>query len=355
MLPGLLPLFVFILIDELWGIEAGLYAALGFGVLELIWTRLRYGRFEKFVLVDILLLGALGGVSLLFRDATFFKLKPAIMSVLLCGLLGVAAFVNPRLLSAMAGRVMRGTEMPAEGEVMMQQGARRMFWLFLPYTGLCFYAAFVPGKQLWAFVVGPGFFIAAGLAVLWQLAAIRLGRRAVMRQYANDEWFDLVDVEGRIVGEAPRSLVHGRPDLLHPVVHLHVFSKDGRLLLQKRAPWKDVQPGKWDTAVGGHIGRGEGVEPALERESAEELGIALDGVVPLFRYVNRTEVESELVHAFAMTCDGPFSPQESEITEVRFFTLEELKATVEPDSFTPNFIQELKMLEEMGCFTVQKF
>jgi isopentenyldiphosphate isomerase len=41
------------------------------------------------------------------------------------------------------------------------------------------------------------------------------------------------------------------------VVHLHVFNSRGELYLQKRPEWKDIQPGKWDTAVGGHIDLGE--------------------------------------------------------------------------------------------------
>ena len=45
--------------------------------------------------------------------------------------------------------------------------------------------------------------------------------------------------------------------LLHPVVHLHVMREGGFLYLQKRAMDKDIQPGKWDTAVGGHVDFGE--------------------------------------------------------------------------------------------------
>ena len=41
--------------------------------------------------------------------------------------------------------------------------------------------------------------------------------------------------------------------LLHPVVHLHLFNSRGELYLQKRPEWKDIQPGRWDTAVGGHV------------------------------------------------------------------------------------------------------
>ena len=63
------------------------------------------------------------------------------------------------------------------------------------------------------------------------------------------EKFPVVDENGNTIGMATRGECHGGSRLLHPVVHLHVFNSHGDVYLQKRPEWKDIQPGKWDTAM----------------------------------------------------------------------------------------------------------
>ena len=80
------------------------------------------------------------------------------------------------------------------------------------------------------------------------------------------EFFPLVNESGEVVGKATRAECHSGSKLLHPVVHLHIFNRAGDLLLQKRSLRKDIQPGKWDTAVGGPVDYGESIDEALRRE-----------------------------------------------------------------------------------------
>jgi isopentenyldiphosphate isomerase len=157
-----------------------------------------------------------------------------------------------------------------------------------------------------------------------------------------DELLPLVDEEGRAVGTARRSEVHGNPRLMHPVVHCLVTDRSGRLLLQLRSQHKDVQPGKWDTSVGGHVDPGETIEQALGRELREELGLGTEAGAPefLYRYVMRSDIETELVHTFRLASEGPFCPDANEIDEVRFWTPAEIEARLGSGVFTPNFEDE---------------
>lgn len=173
-----------------------------------------------------------------------------------------------------------------------------------------------------------------------------------------EELFPLVNEQGDLIGKASRKLCHSGSFLLHPVVHLHVFNALGQLFLQKRSLTKDIQPGMWDTSVGGHVDFEETagaansvapapwVLPALQREAREELGII--EFMPFFvmRYTFRSAFEYELVHTYYTVFDGPLTPDAVEISEGRFWDRSEILANLGKGIFTPNFEGEiLKVFE----------
>jgi len=160
------------------------------------------------------------------------------------------------------------------------------------------------------------------------------------------ELFDIVDENDNVIGQAPRSRCHGDPSLVHRVAHVLVFNGRGELLLQKRSQTKDVQPGRWDTSVGGHLDPGENYLMAAYREMEEELGI---GGVPLtFMYPSqmRNDFESENVRTYLVRFDGEIHFNPDEIDEVRFWVAEEIEAALGSGVLTPNFEQEWALFKE---------
>lgn len=162
----------------------------------------------------------------------------------------------------------------------------------------------------------------------------------------NEEKFPLVDEEGHVVGSATRGECHSGSKLLHPVVHLHVYNPQGQLYLQRRPEWKDIQPGKWDTAVGGHVDFGEEVETALRREVREEIGLTDFTPVFVARYVFESAREKELVNVFRTVTTATPAPSE-ELDGGRFFDKKEILHLMGTGFFTPNFEKEyMRFLNE---------
>ena len=154
------------------------------------------------------------------------------------------------------------------------------------------------------------------------------------------ELFPVVDKDGNVLGSISRGKAHDGTKVLHPVVHLHLFNSSGELYLQKRPEWKDIQPGKWDTATGGHIDYGEEVSHALHREVREELGITDFKEEYLGKYIFEGVRERELVYVYKTVYDGDIHPNPEELSGGRFFRPEEILQLLGKSFFTPNFEDE---------------
>ncbi|HKK59882.1 MAG TPA: NUDIX domain-containing protein [Salinivirga sp.] len=337
LLPGLLPLFVFILADEFAGTTNAIILALIAGGAVFVYTWIRNKKADAFVLFDTLLLAAFGGVSLLLHDDIFFKLKPGIIQTILVVIIGLSAYSPRNIMLNMAQRYMPDKEFDEAQLRQLRSQTRVLFWLFFTHTLLVFYSAFYMSKEAWAFISGGLFYVIAGL---WFV--VELVRQRILR--SNIEWLPVLNEEGKVIGKASRAQVHSGSKVLHPVVHLHVFNKKGELFVQKRSIDKDIQPGKWDTSVGGHISFKETPQKALQREAKEELNIKTGDAKFLFSYIWESDVEKEFVYTFAITTDQEVTPDPRELAGGTWMKIGEIKSKLGKSFFTPNFEHEFQML-----------
>jgi isopentenyldiphosphate isomerase len=156
-----------------------------------------------------------------------------------------------------------------------------------------------------------------------------------------EEMFPVVNEKGEFIKLAPRSICHdGISMLLHPVIHLHIINRDGNIFLQLRSLDKDIQPGKWDTSVGGHVNPGETIEQAVIREAREEAGIENFTYEFIRKYIWESDREREMVYSY-LTRDvqTPVTNTE-EVDDGRFWSREEIEKNLGTGLFTPNFEYE---------------
>jgi isopentenyldiphosphate isomerase/intracellular septation protein A len=341
LLPGFIPLFIFILADEIWGTKIGLYVALATGIGEFLFYFIKDRTIDSFILLDTGLLLVLGAVSIALENDIFFKIKPALIEFILLAIIGFSLWGPKNIMLAMSKRYMGEIEFDPAQEKLLRRNMMGMFWITTLHIILVLFSAVYMSKEAWLFISGGLFYILFAVYFLF----LFLKNRGEQKKLLKEEWFPVVDPEGRIIGKAPRSVCHnGQSMLLHPVVHLHLFNKEGELFLQKRSMTKDIQPGKWDTSVGGHIDLNETVEDALKREAREELGITGFSPVFLGRYIWESSREKELVNSFSTYYDVFPTINRDEIEEGRFWSMDEIKSNLGKEIFTPNFENEFRMI-----------
>lgn len=139
----------------------------------------------------------------------------------------------------------------------------------------------------------------------------------------SEERVEVLDGEGRAVAVVTRGALR-RGNLRHRAVYVLVVDRHARLLVHRRAGWKDVYPGRWDVAFGGVVQAGEGPDETARRELAEEAGID----VPLRRLGGgryedaRARVVGDVYLAVS---DGPFAFSDGEVVETAWVELSRVR------------------------------
>lgn len=150
------------------------------------------------------------------------------------------------------------------------------------------------------------------------------------------ELVDLYDENRVPLGKTAERYGRKGPGELRIVVHVCLFDRQGRLLIQKRTENKRLWPGMWDVSVGGGVDAGETTRQGAEREVREELGYPLDltGVRPSVTVNFAGGFDDFFVAVRDLDMDA-LTLQAEEVSAVRLVTLEELLAMVDDGSFIP--------------------
>lgn len=169
-------------------------------------------------------------------------------------------------------------------------------------------------------------------------AGVRSARLAAVGQDLS-ELFDVVDEHDRVIGQAPRGVVHTR-GWRHRAVHVFAVNRAGEVFLHQRSLTKDTFPGAWTSSCAGHVGAGDDYEVTALRELEEELGY-IPGRIPerLFKVAARPETGEEFVWVYRVETEGPFELNPHEIQRGAWFSVAAIDRWLaeRPEEFATSF------------------
>ncbi|MGZ3771536.1 MAG: inner membrane-spanning protein YciB [Bdellovibrio sp.] len=151
---GLLPVIAFTLIEEYYGVIAGLVAGMVFGFGEVCWELYRYKKVQKMTLIGNGLLIILGVISLISSEGIWFKLQPAIMEALFALALWGSVIIGKPLITYLAEQ--QGQQFPEPIKNRMKGVTFRSGLFFAIHAGLAVWAAFQWSTTNWALLKGIG-------------------------------------------------------------------------------------------------------------------------------------------------------------------------------------------------------
>jgi isopentenyl-diphosphate delta-isomerase len=158
---------------------------------------------------------------------------------------------------------------------------------------------------------------------------------------------ELVDDTGAAVGACSVGEAHTAPGQCHRAFSVLLYDRDGRVLLQQRAPVKTRFASRWSNTCCGHPAPGEDTAAAAAQRLTAELGLTPDHTTPLtevgvFHYHAADpasgRVESEWDHVLVATFTGGSpTPDEAEVSDFAWVSPASLRASMtrDPDRYTP--------------------
>lgn len=151
---GVVPVIAFTLIEEKYGVIAGLIAGMTFGCGEIIYELIRHKKVSTITWIGNGLLIVLGAVSLFLSDGLWFKLQPALLEFGLFVFLIGGWFIKKPFLRLLLEK--QNPDAPSFVKERMSGMTLRLSLFLLTQSAVATWAAFDWPTEAWALLKSVG-------------------------------------------------------------------------------------------------------------------------------------------------------------------------------------------------------
>ena len=151
-----------------------------------------------------------------------------------------------------------------------------------------------------------------------------------------NEWIYRVDENDKVLGKVSFKEAHSNKEIIHRAAHVFIFNSEGKIVLQKRSKSMVYYPDHWESSASGHVDYGESYLDAARRELNEEIGIETE-LEKFGKFLIHDKNQTEFITLFVGKSDGPFHPNKEEVDEIKAFSLDKVKVTLEKGKYARMF------------------
>jgi len=193
------------------------------------------------------------------------------------------------------------------------------------------------------------------IAIICVLSIFEVIRVHIIRsKLVREEWWPIVTKQGKIIGSIQHLIsLSDEKKYMHPIVRVLLIDK-GMIFMQKRSAEDLIFPGFWDTAISNHVRVGETIEQCIDRTTEERY--ALKGVKYMYlsNYTNETPKEHQYAFLFVSCQLTEINPNPTFIELTKWWTQQQIEENLDKAIFTENFKIEYDLLQRSGLLETGK-
>ncbi len=170
----------------------------------------------------------------------------------------------------------------------------------------------------------------------------------------SEEWWPIVTEQGKIIGSIQHlTSLSDEKKYMHPIIRVILVDK-GMIFMQKRSAEDLIFPGFWDTAISNHVRVGETIEQCIDRTTEERY--ALKGVKYMYlsNYISETPKEHQYAFLFVSCQLTEINPNPTFIELTKWWTQQQIEENLDKGIFTENFKIEYDLLLRSGLLETGK-
>ncbi len=348
----LLPILVFLVVDELFGMSIAWKIAFPVAMILLVYVFYVYNRIFTWHLIFtsiFILISLIAGVEYFFPISAHFH-QILYEVVVLCFLLVFIVFRKPiqRIISKVISRLIPMTNnfnelyrflyillvvliVYVSSVVLLRLGKSKDMNLYLHLTQYIYIGLLV-------------------FLIIYEILRVLIIRADLMKE----EWWPIVSEQGKIIGSINHlTSLNDSNKYRHPIVRAMLI-ENGLILMQKRSAENLITPGLWDTAISNHVIVEETIDQCIERTANDRYGISNFKHMYLANY--SIEVENEYQYAFLfVSCQQMhIKPNVAMIDQTKWWTQRQIEENLNSGIFTENFKVEYDLLKRSGLLETEK-